>query len=83
MSGVHLLPKIEFCQLGSQSAMIIGYLELQIDGSTYAVGWREIHNQKLFLKSTKATATTLLASIAALQVSERCTSNSLVERPSR
>ena len=34
---------------------------------------------KAFLKSTNATVTTLLASIALLQISERCTCNSSVE----
>ena len=34
------------------------------------------------MKSTKATATTLFSSIALLQISVRCTSNSSVECPS-
>ena len=38
LSAGRLLPRIEFDQLGSLSAMIEDNLELQIENSTYAVG---------------------------------------------
>jgi len=38
LSAGRLLPRIEFDQLGSLSAMIKDNLELQIANSTYAVG---------------------------------------------
>ena len=38
LSAGRLVPRIEFDQLGSLSAMIEENLELQIENSTYAVG---------------------------------------------